>query len=293
MYGSRHFADYHALLTLSDAIGFRKVHRAPSIERRPRHPDNFLTDPDQLARRRRSDPSRVLALLERQIRRRPADLDDAELPSASAHRPAVGVRVGMNQYSRRRSLLPARAFASRSSFPSISRPPYAQMDYARPAGRRRRSSTLYDWSALYYYNAHGVYGAIRRNAGDFYTEGDLLWLDVDTIIRERSHGARSLDTFLHRFTEPAVTGPIVVTYTREQVESLLEGVEAYDWHAFFGTKVRLPSGGSSALSTSCARGVEDRVHDETGTSSSPPSRPTTMESPGGILTARISQPRES
>ena len=61
----------------------------------------------------------------------------------------------------------------------------------------------------------------------------MLWLDVDTIIRERSHGARSLDTFLHRFTEPALTGPIVVTYTRAQIESLLNDVEPYDWHAFF------------------------------------------------------------
>ena len=87
--------------------------------------------------------------------------------------------------------------------------------------------------APYFYVAHGAYPAIRRNAGDFYTEGELVWLDVDTIIRERSHGARSLDTFLHRFTEPAVTGPIVVTYTRAQVESLLNGVEPYDWHAFF------------------------------------------------------------
>jgi predicted metalloprotease with PDZ domain len=87
--------------------------------------------------------------------------------------------------------------------------------------------------APYYYQARGDYGAIRRNAGDFYTEGELIWLDVDTIIRERSHGARSLDTFLHRFTEPAITGPIVVTYTRGQVESLLNGVEPYDWHGFF------------------------------------------------------------
>ena len=73
------------------------------------------------------------------------------------------------------------------------------------------------------------------NADDFYTEGELVWLDVDSIVRERSHGARSLDTFLHRYTEPATTGPIVVTYTRAQVEELLDGVEPYDWHDFLRT----------------------------------------------------------
>ena len=55
--------------------------------------------------------------------------------------------------------------------------------------------------APYYYFAHGEYGSIRRNANDFYTEGELVWLDVDTIIRARSHGrafARHVSPPLHR-----------------------------------------------------------------------------------------------
>ncbi|HLI95661.1 MAG TPA: hypothetical protein VKT72_06190, partial [Candidatus Baltobacteraceae bacterium] len=72
-----------------------------------------------------------------------------------------------------------------------------------------------------------------RTAGDFYTEGELIWLDADTIIREQSHSAKSLDTFLHAYTEPAVTGPITKTYTRDDIEKLLNSVVPYDWHGFF------------------------------------------------------------
>ncbi len=110
----------------------------------------------------------------------------------------------------------------------------------KPGAPRRRSSTLRPARRTFTSRA-AVYPAIRRNANDFYTEGDLLWLDVDTILRERSHGAHSLDTFLHRFTEPAFTGPIVSTYTRDQVESLLNDVEPYDWHGFFEKYVYHPA----------------------------------------------------
>jgi len=48
MYGSRHFLDYHALLTLSDALGFQGIEHHQSSD--DRADDGFLTDPtDALA----------------------------------------------------------------------------------------------------------------------------------------------------------------------------------------------------------------------------------------------------
>jgi predicted metalloprotease with PDZ domain len=120
-------------------------------------------------------------------------------------------------------------------FPEYLATVYAEMDYE--TGRATTPIIDLTTGAPYFYEARGSYGAIRRNANDFYSEGELVWLDVDTIIRERSHGERSLDTFLHRFTEPAVTGPITKTYTRAQIEALLQEVQPYDWHAFFETYV--------------------------------------------------------
>ncbi|MEO6835565.1 MAG: hypothetical protein ABI231_06620, partial [Candidatus Tumulicola sp.] len=45
MYGSRHFADYHALLTLSDAIGFQGIEHHQSSDNRA--PGDFLTEPSE------------------------------------------------------------------------------------------------------------------------------------------------------------------------------------------------------------------------------------------------------
>jgi predicted metalloprotease with PDZ domain len=108
---------------------------------------------------------------------------------------------------------------------------YAMM--ASQSGRKTTPIIDLTTGAPYYYAERGDYMSMRRFAYDFYIEGHLLWLDVDTIIRERSHGARSLDTFLHQYTAPAVTGPVVETYTRSQVESILNDVQPYDWHGFF------------------------------------------------------------
>jgi predicted metalloprotease with PDZ domain len=62
-------------------------------------------------------------------------------------------------------------------------------------------------------------------------EGELLWLDVDTIIREKTDGKRSLETFLQLYSAPSITGPITKTYTRADIERLLDEVAPYDWHA--------------------------------------------------------------
>lgn len=226
MYRSRHFADYHALLTLSDQIGFQGIEHHQSSD--DRAADDFLTDPDQ-ALSGGDLVSHEFSHSWNGKYRRPADLTtpNYQVPQRTD---LLWVYEGMNQYLG--DLLSFRCgIRAPKRYPEYLATVYAEMD----AETGRATTPLIDLTtgAPYYYEAHGSYHAIRRNANDFYTEGELLWLDVDTIIRARSHGARSLDTFLQRFTEPAVTGPIVKPYTREQVEALLNDVQPYDWHAFF------------------------------------------------------------
>jgi predicted metalloprotease with PDZ domain len=230
MYGSRHFNDYHALLTLSDAIGFEGIEHHQSSD--DRASDDFLTNPDKSL----SQGDLITHEFSHSWNgkyRRPADLTtpNFQIPQLTD---LLWVYEGMNQYLG--DLLSFRAgIRSPKLFPEYIASVYASMD-TEPG---RTTTPLIDVTtgAPYYYGARGDYGSIRRRSGDFYVEGELIWLDVDTIIRERSHGARSLDTFLHRFTEPAVTGPVVDTYTREDVERLLNEVEPYDWHAFFERNV--------------------------------------------------------
>jgi predicted metalloprotease with PDZ domain len=76
-----------------------------------------------------------------------------------------------------------------------------------------------------------------RRSQDYYFEGALIWLRVDAIIRQRSNGRRSLDDFLRSFFGQRDTEPIVVPYTREDVEAGLAEILPYDWHRFFETRV--------------------------------------------------------
>lgn len=85
-------------------------------------------------------------------------------------------------------------------------------------------------------NAGPEWSSLRRGQ-DYYDEGALIWLRADVIIRERSHGRLSLDDFLRSFLGQRDTGPIVVPYTREDVENALSAILPYDWHQFFETRV--------------------------------------------------------
>jgi predicted metalloprotease with PDZ domain len=80
------------------------------------------------------------------------------------------------------------------------------------------------------------WSSIRRSQ-DYYNEGALTWLLADVIIRKQSHGQKSLDDFLRSFLGQRDTGPIVVPYTREDVEAALSAVWPYDWHSFFQKRI--------------------------------------------------------
>jgi predicted metalloprotease with PDZ domain len=67
---------------------------------------------------------------------------------------------------------------------------------------------------------------------DYYDEGVLIWLDADTLIRERSNGRRSLDDFARAFFGVDDGSTTVVTYTFDDVVKALNAVEPYDWAAF-------------------------------------------------------------
>jgi predicted metalloprotease with PDZ domain len=67
---------------------------------------------------------------------------------------------------------------------------------------------------------------------DYYSEGQLVWLDVDTLIRERSQGKRSLDDFARRFFGIDDGSFTTVTYTFEDLVRVLNEIEPYDWTGF-------------------------------------------------------------
>ncbi len=230
LYGSRHFEDYHALLTLSDAIGFQGIEHHQSSD--DRAPDDFFTNPQE-ALEGGDLVTHEFSHSWNGKYRRPADLTtpNFQVPQQTD---LLWVYEGMNQYLG--DLLSFRAgIRDYKDYPEYLASVYAEMD--TETGRDTTPIIDLTAGAPYFFEARGDYHAIRRNANDFYTEGELLWLDVDTIIREQSHGARSLDTFLHKYTEPSLTGPITKTYDRAEIEALLTATQPYDWQAFFNKYV--------------------------------------------------------
>ncbi len=94
-------------------------------------------------------------------------------------------------------------------------------------------------SAQILYGSNDQWDNWRRSV-DYYPEGELIWLDVDTLIRKLSHGKKSLNDFCARFLGlGGNTPPEVVPYTFENVVENLNAIQPHDWAAFL--KERLTS----------------------------------------------------
>jgi predicted metalloprotease with PDZ domain len=72
-----------------------------------------------------------------------------------------------------------------------------------------------------------------QRSEDYYPEGALVWLDVDTLLRELSGDTRSLDHFARAFFGPDANGEATNTYFFQDVVDGLEAIASYDWQALF------------------------------------------------------------
>ena len=102
----------------------------------------------------------------------------------------------------------------------------------------------------------------QRNE-DYYSEALLMWLEADTLIRERSNGQRSLDEFARRFFggDPSTAGQWNVrTYDFDEIVRTLNAVEPYDWATFLRARVEARS---PAPLEGLARGGYRLVYTET------------------------------
>ncbi len=76
-----------------------------------------------------------------------------------------------------------------------------------------------------------------QRSEDYYSEGSLIWLDVDTRIRELSNERRSLDDFAKAFYSINDGSFAPAHYTFEDVVAVLNRVQPYDWAPFLRTRV--------------------------------------------------------
>jgi predicted metalloprotease with PDZ domain len=68
-----------------------------------------------------------------------------------------------------------------------------------------------------------------QRSEDYYSEGQLVWLDVDTKLRELTRGRRSLDDFAHAFFGVDDGRVAALTYTFDDVVHVLDAIAPYDW----------------------------------------------------------------
>ncbi|WP_052742424.1 hypothetical protein [Sphingomonas sp. Ag1] len=97
-----------------------------------------------------------------------------------------------------------------------------QRHHARPDHRRPRAAALASW----------------QRSEDYYSEGSLVWLDIDTRIRMLSGDTRSLDDFARSFFAADQQGPAqTLTYTLDDVIAALTDLAPFDWGGFLRERI--------------------------------------------------------
>jgi predicted metalloprotease with PDZ domain len=105
---------------------------------------------------------------------------------------------------------------------------------------------------LWSVDGSAAYESWRLGGFDSYGEGELVWLEVDATLRNKTGGEKSLDDFLVLFYgEGGNTGPTTVPFTFEQLVRALNTIAPNDWADFFAQRLHeltpsAPLGGITA-----------------------------------------------
>ncbi len=244
LFGARHYRDYHFLLTLSDHVAHFGLEHHESND--SRLPERALLEP--------SSGMALGGLLAHEFVhswngkfRRPADLATPYYEQPMETDLLWGYE-GLTDY-----LGPMLAARSGLWTPDQYHEYLASIAAALGPGRPGRTwRPLLDTAVGEPMGGLG-FGFARgwlnwRRGTDYYDEGDLLWLEVATIIHRESQGAKSIDDFCHAFHGGPNNGPEVKTYTFDELMSALNGIVPYDWASFFherldSTSAEAPVGG--------------------------------------------------
>jgi predicted metalloprotease with PDZ domain len=76
-----------------------------------------------------------------------------------------------------------------------------------------------------------------QRSEDYYSEGQLIWIDVDRIIRTQSGGKKSIDDFARAFYGMRDRDYGELTYTFDDVVATLNAVQPYDWRSYLQHRV--------------------------------------------------------
>ncbi|MEG3164777.1 peptidase M61 [Sphingomonas sp. PB2P19] len=83
-----------------------------------------------------------------------------------------------------------------------------------------------------------------QRSEDYYSEGQLVWLEIDTMIREFSDDVRSLDDFAASFFGMDDGSYVTRPYDFAEVVATLDELAAHDWAGFLTEKLERKGGGA-------------------------------------------------
>ena len=221
LFGARHYDQYHFLYTLSDEVGHHGLEHHQSsdnsvAERTLTDPGVHMLDADLL-------PHEFVHSWNGKYRR------PAGLATRNYQEPMVGdllwVYEGLTEYLG--VILTARSgLRSADEYREDLASTAAMLDHR--AGRTWRPLEDTARSVQILRLAGAAWQNWRRGL-DYYSEGTLVWLEVDSRLRQLTHGQKSLDDFCRSF-HGGQSGPaMVVPYGFEDVVRTLNDVAPYDW----------------------------------------------------------------
>lgn len=230
LFGGAHYDHYDFLMAISDEFGFAGLEHHQSGENSVRA--NYFSEWDQ------GEFWRSNLVTHEYIHswdgkfRRPADqmianfnqpMQDSLLwvyeGLTSYYGHVVAARSGMVAADRIRELLGLTAAL-----------------YDQRAGRAWRS--LQDTTNDPIINRRSPLGWVSwQRAEDYYSEGELIWFDADSKIRELSGDQRSLDDFARGFFGVAIGSHVPLPYRFEDVVAALTAVQPYDWAGFLRSRL--------------------------------------------------------
>ncbi len=229
-FGSQHYDHYNFLLTISDNLGGSGLEHHRSSEDGVDR--GYFTDWDNMLRDRNLLPHEFTHSWNGKFRR-PADLwtPDYRTPMQDS---LLWVYEGQTQFwgyvlGARSGMLSKQdtldAIASTAASYSLGTPGRVWrplIDTTNDPIIARRSPQPYrSW----------------QRSEDYYSEGQLIWIDVDRIIRQQSGGKKSIDDFAKAFFGMRDRDWGELIYMLDDIVKTLNAVQPYDWRDYLQHRV--------------------------------------------------------
>jgi predicted metalloprotease with PDZ domain len=230
LFNSHHYDHYDFLLALSDRLGFIGLEHHRSSENGTAA--TYFTEWDKNADTRELLPHEFAHSWNGKFRR-PADLTTPNF-NVPMRDSLLWLYEGQTQYWG--YVLAARAGLVTKE-QALDQLAYTAAIFQHRVGR--------EWKSLQDTTNDPIIAARRpvpwrswQRGEDYYQEGELMWIDADTLIGELSNGEKSLDDFARAFFG-VDDGQWVApkTYTFDDVVAALNAVQPHDWSAFLRARL--------------------------------------------------------